>query len=182
MKFELLGVISILLTWLAIGFILIVTARDFTKSVSHHAALKKINYFIFCTLMTIGLGLMWVFMYEWFIPTFALPLLFGIIAGLAIILELITTWVPLTEGWKYKVHESCSYTVAALIPVLTLFMVFSSNISSIALYFCIAMLAVMAFLTYLFIYVKSARRHYLVYQNVYVATFHISILSMILFR
>jgi hypothetical protein len=177
-----LGVISILLTWLAISFILLTISRDLTRSVSHHAARERVNYFIFCILMTIGLALMWVFMYYWFIPTFTLPLLFGVITGIAIILELITTWVPLTEGWKYKVHESCSYAVAALIPFLTLFMVFSPKISTLSLYFCLAMLGVMAFLTYLFVFVKSARRHYLVYQNVYVAAFHISILSMLFFR
>jgi hypothetical protein len=177
-----LGVISILLTWLAIGFILLVTTRDLTMSVSHHAALEKRNYFIFCVLMTISLGLMGMFMYCWFIPTFALPMIFGVIVGVAILLELITTWIPLTEGWKYTVHQSCSYAVAALIPFLAIFMVLSPRISTISLYACLAMLGVMSYLTYLFVFVKSARQHYLVYQNVYVAAFHISILSMLLFR
>jgi hypothetical protein len=176
------GVISVLLTWFAIGFILLATSRDLTRSVSHHAALEKRNYFIFCFLMTLSLVLMSLFMYGWFIPTFALPVIFGVIVGVAILLELITTWIPLTEGWKYTVHESCSYAVAALIPFLTLFMVFSPKISTISLYVCLAMLGVMSYLTYLFVFVKSARRHYLVYQNVYVAAFHISILSMLLFR
>ena len=177
MDAKLFGIASVLLTWLAIGFILYATERDMKRSVSHHAAVKARNHLVFGSTMTASLVSMFLFMYWWFIPHFHLPAAFSTIVGVALLLELATTWVPLTTGWKYTFHQTASYGAAALIPFLLFITLYSPYISRFAVYVCIASLATMVYLLYLFIFVKSARLRYLVYQTAYIAVFHISILA-----
>jgi hypothetical protein len=176
--FQIYGMVSIALTWLAISFVLLITERNLARSVSHHAAVKSGNHLIFGLIMTASLVTMCVFMYGWFIPSFNLPLPFALVVGLAILLEFITTWIPLTVGWRYVTHQLCSYGAALLIPVLLVFMLLSPKISGLSMVICIGSLALMSFLLYLFLFVKSAHSRYLVYQNIYIAAFHISILSV----
>ncbi len=174
---RLFGILSVLLTWTSIGFILYVTERNLGRSVSHHAAVTARNHVIFGLIMTASLIFMFLFMYGWFIPYFQLPTIFSIIVGVALILELATTWVPLTTGWKYIFHQTSSYGAAILIPFLLFITLFSPKTSHIAAYVNITSLAVMVFLLYLFVFVKSARLRYLIYQNTYVAAFHVAILA-----
>jgi hypothetical protein len=171
------GVVSVLLTWVSISYILYVNERNLERSVSHHAAIKARSHMIFGVFMTASLIFMFLFMYGWFIPYFQLPATFSIIVGAALILELATTWVPLTTGWKYIFHQTSSYGAAMLIPFLLFITLFSPKMSNIAAYVNIASLAIMVFLLYLFVFVKSARLRYLIYQNVYVAAFHVAILA-----
>lgn len=179
MYLQTIGILSIVLTWCAITFILLVTARVLEKSVSHHAAMKKNNHIIFAILMTTSLVLMSIFIYFWLIPVYNLSAIFGAVVGLAILLELVTTWVPLTVGWRHTVHQACSYGAAFLLPILMILIILSPDVSSVSTWISVFSLSVMVVLLHLFVFVKSVRRHYLIYQNIYILAFHISILSMI---
>jgi hypothetical protein len=174
-----IGVLSIILTWCAIAFVLLVTARVLEKSVSHHVAMKKNNHIIFAILMTVSLALMSIFLYFWLIPVHSLSAFFAVIVGFAIFLELVATWVPLTVGWRHNVHQVCSYGAAFLLPILMILIILSPGVSSVSIWVSIFSLSLMVILLYLFLFVKPVRRHYLIYQNIYILAFHISILSMI---
>ena len=173
-----LGIISIILAWCAISYILLVTTRALDKSVSHHVAINNSNHIIFALLMTVSLTFMGIFIYFWLIPTYSLSTLFAVVVGLAIFLEFVTTWIPLTVGWKHSVHQACSYGAAFLMPILIIILL-SSGLSGVAMWVNICSLSLMLVLLYLFVFVKSVRRHYLVYQNIYILAFHAALLSMI---
>lgn len=176
---QILGIVSIILTWLAIAFILLNVERNLEKSVSHHVATKKSNHIIFSIVMSASLLCLSIFVYFWLIPSYSLSGIFSAVIGLAILLEYVTTWIPLTTGWRYVVHQLCSYGAACLLPILMFLVVRSPKISSIPRYISLGALCVMIALLCLFIFVKATRRHYLIYQNIYVIAFHISLLSMI---
>jgi hypothetical protein len=181
-SFKVFGLLSIFLTWISIGYILFTIEKDLSKSISHHAALKTKNYIIFSVLMSVSLVLMYLFMTQWFIPTFQLPDFFKVTAVLAILLELTATFIPLTTGWKFTVHQLTSYGTALLIPILLVSIALSSAISSEAFCVAIGSVFVAAVLIYLFFFVKKARDHYLVYQSVFVAAFHAAIVAATLLR
>jgi Na+/glutamate symporter len=181
-NFKFIGLLSIFLTWASIGYILFTIEKDLTKSISHHAVLKTKNYIIFSTLMSASLVLMYLFMTRWFIPTFRLPASFQITVILAIVLELITTFIPLTTGWKFTVHQLTSYGTALLIPVLLVSIALSSVISASSFYVAIVSVIVVTVLIFLFFFVKRARDHYLVYQSIFVAAFHGTVVAATLLR
>lgn len=174
---QIIGVISVILTWCAIAFILLVNLRVLEKSVSHHAAMDSKNHFIFAILMSVSLIALSAFIYFWLIPAYNLSILFVIVVSLAIVLEFITTWVPLTSGWRHTVHQICSYGAALLLPVLTILTALSPGVSNITMWVSFGSLGVMLALLCMFVFVKSVRRHYLIYQNIYILAFHISLLS-----
>jgi hypothetical protein len=101
--FKACGLLSVLLTWSAIAFVIYRAPRDLSKSISHHAALQKREYRVFAVTMTLALCLM--------------------------------------------------YVIA---------------------------LAVMFILMLVFLTIKKAHERYLVYQSIYIAAFHIAIISIAL--
>jgi hypothetical protein len=177
-SFKIAGPVSVLITWLAIAYILLRQPRDISKSISHHAARRDKDYKIFAVLMTIGVLLMLLFITKWLQPMLRLPDVFLLVAGIAILLELIATWVPLTEGRSYSIHQFCSYGAAILVPIVLLFLAFSGHITGIAKFINFAAIVIIVAFMGLFIFVKKTHKHYLWYQTVDILIFHISILAV----
>lgn len=176
---KILGIISVVLTWLSIGYIMYVTPRELSRSISHHAALNKRPYYLFAIGMTISVVLMYIFMIWWLIPALLLPAWFSILVVAVIVLELVTTWIPLTVGWKYTAHQTCSYGAALLIPVLLFVIAGSSVISDAARAVTYAAIGTMFVFLCLFLFVKAVHKHYLLYQSLYVAVFHVALLAAV---
>ena len=176
------GVISVLLSLFAIWFILFMSELDVSKPISFHVAIARRNHYIFGVLMSIALIEMGFFIYLWLIPHYHLPGVFSIIAGIAIILEIITTWIPLTTGWRKLVHNICSYGTALLLPVLLLLVLMSPEIGIVLFYICLTSTALMLIFLFLFFLVKSTHTRYLLFQTSYIFLFNISILSLALIK
>lgn len=175
---KIFGLLSVLITWLAITYILLRRPRDAAKSISHHAATGDKDYKIFAVLMTLGVISMLVFMTLWLVPVFRLPVIFTVIALLAVVLELIATWVPLTTGRKYVIHQGCSYGAAFLIPVILLLLAFSEGLPDAPRYISLAAVILMLTFMALFKLAKKTRDNYLWFQSLYVLAFHISLLAV----
>ena len=176
------GMVSVALTWLAIGYIILITPRVLSKSISHHAAVNIRPYYLFATLMTTAMLLMYVFMAGWLAPALLLPIGFTALITVAILLEVVATWIPLSTGWKYTVHQVCSYGAALLMPAILLFILSSPLVNEVARTLCIGALLLMAFLTLLGVFVKATHKHYLIYQSSYIVAFHGAILSSLLYN
>jgi hypothetical protein len=177
-SYKLFGVFSVLLTWMAIGYVMLTIERDIAKSISHHASQKRKNYIIFCVLMIMSLIAMLIFMVKWFIPAFNLPLFFSCTVMLAVLLELVTTLVPLTHGWRFVSHQVASYGAALLLPVLLFMLTFSPDIPEASIYIVFVSLIAQLVLLSLFFLVPRIRRHYLIYQSMYVFFFHFGIVAV----
>src|SRR4051812_49388226 len=111
-SFKILGPLSVLISWSAISFVLFARPRDITKSISHHAAMRQKEYIIYAVALTVAVICMYLFLIKWFAPVFMLSGVFRVIVTLAIVSELLATWVPLTEGLKFIVHQISSYGAA----------------------------------------------------------------------
>lgn len=179
--FRLFGLLSVVLTWLSIGYILTTIERDLSKAISYHAAMQRKNYRIFSVLMSTSLVVMGVFMFMWFIPTLHLSVLFSSMIVLALLLEFVATLVPLSNGWRSTVHQIMSYGTSLLLPILLLMLVLSGMLSGTA--FCIAFgsFMLMLFIWFLFIFIKKTHGCYLIYQSIYILAFHTALIAVAYF-
>jgi hypothetical protein len=178
--FKACGLLSVLLTWSAIAFVIYRAPRDLSKSISHHAALQKREYRVFAVTMTLALCLMYVFIMRWLVPALSLNTYISAALLVALAMELLTTWVPLTDGITYTAHNYLSYGTALLIPLALTGIVVTSTLSSTAALVVYIALAVMFILMLVFLTIKKAHERYLVYQSIYIAAFHIAIISIAL--
>jgi hypothetical protein len=176
--YKLFGLFSVLICWASIGYVLVRIPKNLSQSISHHAAQRKHEYTVFALGMTVALILMAIFAIQWVVPTLRLPTYFTVTFILAVILETITTWVPLTEGIRFTIHQWCSYGTAASIPIILIFLALSPNIGSLALYTDIFAIAVIIVFWVMFFFIKKAGEKYLIFQNLYIAVFHFALLAV----
>ena len=174
--YKYVGVISIALTWLAISFVLYKWPVLRSKSISKHVSAYKESYLLFAILTSVSLVLFYLFMFKWFIPVFTLPLGFKLVLIIGLILEFITVWIPDSTGLKHSVHNFTGYSAAFLLLVMTSFIVASPAASTFVKLVSLIATATMFSIFGFFLSVKSARQQHLIYQSVYIVSFHIAIL------
>lgn len=171
-----LGIASFVLTWVAVFYVLYNNPRELSKSISHHAAKNSRVYFMFATLVSVGLIAMFGFLFMWLVPNLNIipPLILLFI--IALLLEFVTTWVPLTEGKKFHIHNILSYSTALLMPLIVLALILTIQLSAAAfLLACIALVIMLALLLAFFAIPKALEK-YLIYQSTYIAAFQLAII------
>lgn len=178
-SYKYVGVVASFTAWLAIAAVLYSWPIVRSKSISKHVSAYKKAWLLFAPVETLALLLFYVFMIKWFIPALALSSLYKILVTLALILELVTTWVPDTDGIKHKVHHFTAYSAAWILPLLNILIV-TSTAASMAVKVAAAFSAmIMITIIYKFLITKTAREEHLIYQSVYFACFHIPLLTAI---
>lgn len=174
MGFQLLSVASFLLTLAAVIVVLAAGPIDVRQSISHHVARKKTIHRSYALIASASLVCIGLFFSAWLIPTFRISGFFNLLVAAAIGLEFITTWVPMTEGMSYTIHQICSYTVAALLPLILWIMLPHLNREAqTAVIFAIVS---MLLFTFLFIFVKKSRHYYLLFQSTYILLFYTALI------
>lgn len=95
-----------------------------TKTFSHHAAATKYSYLLLAVVQAMMLPLFVLFVLFWFSPTYDMPLAFNILVTISMLGLTIAALVPVTSGWKERVHNSCASLAYFLnIPVLLLLII-----------------------------------------------------------
>lgn len=172
--------IATILAWLAIGIVLWFWPVTKSKSISTHVSASKKAWLIFAPLETVALLLLYIFMLKWFIPTLILPTVYTALVSVVVLLELLTTWIPDTTGWKHTAHRKTAYGAAFLLPLLIMPILFSEATTAFSKMVTFISLSVMFYILYLLIAVKTARQKHLIYQSIYFACFYLPILSVAL--
>lgn len=174
-----LGVIAIFLCW-ATGFLIVHRWRgERTMSMSLHAAANKHAYMIFALILSLAAIASYLFFTQWFAITFHLPPVFNFIVTVAIVLQAVTAFVPDAPGVKSRIHRLCAYGEAFLLPVILIFSLVAARAAVAAKVMTVLMLAWMVFSCLLFIFVRASRGRYLLFQSLYVVSFHLAILGFV---
>jgi hypothetical protein len=175
-----LVVISVTLIWTALILLVTKWPRDRRLTFSKHAAQYRETYFMMAIVQSIVLPLFFVFAAWWFVPTFHLPVIYTVAAGLSSLGLLMAAWVPDVKGAKGKFHQISAYSAYILIILLSLIQAFSHYIPLTARVFSAIIFPYYVVTTSLMlIHKRSAtymRKYYLYIQASYIATFHISLL------
>jgi hypothetical protein len=178
-SYRYIGVLASLMAWLGIVIVLWSWPIIKTNSISKHVATQKKSWLLFAPIETVALALFYVFMVNWFIPVLELPGLYKILISITLLLEVITSWVPDSTGWKKTVHHYTAYSAALLLPILNLFIATSAQTPVIAKVVAYASFAAAVGILCLYAFTKTARQKHLVYQSLYFACFHLPILAVI---
>lgn len=169
------GLASFILMWFAILYVLYKNPRELHKSISHHAAKDVRTYRTFAVSMSLALTFLTAYLFLFLTPAVNLH---GFIIGLfviAIILELLTTWIPLTDDRKFHPHAILSNAAAFFMPLITIGLVLFGRLSGAALTVACVGLASMIGLLVIFFTVPKARKLYLIYQSMYIIAFLLTI-------
>jgi hypothetical protein len=147
------------------------------KSLSQHVGLGPRTFVHFAVASTTAIVLFYVFMQEWFIPTFQPPALFhyAMLAGLAC--QLVAAWVSHAEDPRAaRIHQTFAYTMAAIMPCALLLLLFSSAMPDVGKWVAGIASLVMAIEYLLYRTVQTMQKRYFLYQTIYIVLFYVAIL------
>jgi hypothetical protein len=181
--FEYLGLALIILSWIAGGYILTKWRGTNAMSISQHAASSKRSSLIFAAVLSGAGVLFYYWLMAWFVPELGLGKLFVVLLTFAFIGQFVAGLVPdaLSDvsGVKRRVHRVAAYGMAYLFVPLSLLILMAPHASGFGRYFGIVCLAYLICGWLLISFVPGSRKHYLVFQVVYVVAFQLQILITI---
>lgn len=179
--YEALGPISVAQLWLCLWFMIRKWPGDKTMSYSAHAAANRKAIVYYFVIFSIHMFLFYLFVANWFAPTFHLPAIFTALLVVAILGQLGALIVPTTGGRKTKIHDITAYFMHMLLMPLSLFIVFSSSFSIIARIYATMAASYMVVAWFLFAF-KKHTNHHLMLQTLYGLSFHTAILVAMYIR
>jgi len=151
---------------------------DRAKTISQHAA-KSRRFHIVYGLFEIAIASMFaLFMFDWFIPYFGFGFWFEILIAAGIVGIVAAAIIPARSGWRGVMHSAAAYGMAITLLATTALIALSPAVNA------VAKLVAAAAITYMLVgwillicYSKWSRRHMLLFQSVYFAAFHLTILA-----
>ena len=173
--YKFFGLLSILIMWVGLLFLLYRWRGDRTMSFSVHAARTKSGRIYYFLLFAAALPLFYVFIIKWFVPALHLPASFTYLATVGVLGQVVAMMVPALPGRKGRIHNTGAYLMGFMMIPLSILICFADASLFVRL---IALLAVfyMLTVTVLFVAVKRSYSHYLYFQATYIALFHVVIL------
>ncbi|MCA9333475.1 hypothetical protein KC963_00325 [Candidatus Saccharibacteria bacterium] len=179
--YEVLGPISIAQLWLCLWFMLRRWPGNKSMSYSAHAAATRKGIIYYFVIFSLHMFLFYLFVANWFAPTFNLPTIFTAILLVAILGQFTALIVPTTGGKKTTLHDLASYLMYVMLVPLCLFITFSSNFSDFARFYATIAAIYMVISWFIFALNKHKDNFYL-FQTLYGLSFHTSILVAMYFQ
>lgn len=185
-NFKHLGLISILVAWFSMVYLVYKWRGESSMSLSEHAAAHKPAYYWSATTLTLAWLLFYLFTIKWLIPSLGLPSAALYVITLATIGDLTAIWVPEGNDLRGKIHKISAYGMAVLFIPFTMLIFLSPHISPAASLVALASLIYMTLTTGLFIYGFKTQANYLNYylyfQTSYILVFHLAVLAAVYIR
>ncbi|HEX7963620.1 MAG TPA: hypothetical protein VF466_03435 [Candidatus Saccharimonadales bacterium] len=175
-----LGLLSVAVAVAAGAVLLRTWPKGKGFSISEHAGAQRRSYYLFLTVL-IGDGfLFFLFMWRWFVPALRLPLGYMLLVLVGYLLQVATAVIPHRgdHGRLARLHGLVAFSMAGIMAVLTGLLALTSHVSAFGRMVAAATFGFMTLFWYLFVFVKSTRRHFLVYQAAYIASFYVCILAV----
>lgn len=158
-----------------LAFIVIHWPQNKSMTFSQHVAKHKNAILFYIFLFAVGLTLLLLFFFQWFIPTFNVPWVFGFLITISAVTQFLCTLIPETGGLKSNCHRVLAGTSAVLlIPALATLLI-TVSLSAISKSVVILSFLTMAFIIYLVVKNRGSHKYFLVLQSVYFLVFFISI-------
>jgi hypothetical protein len=173
--FKLLGLLSIIIVWTGLLFLLYKWRGNRSMSFSLHAAQTKSGQIYYFFLFIIVLPLFYLFIIKWLAPTLNLNNNFTYLIGLGVVGQLLAVLVPALPGRRMQIHNFGAYLMAFTMIPVSLFIAFATVPFLVSLVAALGAIY-MVVATILLLTVKRSHAYYLYFQAAYIATFHVIIL------
>ncbi|MDN5274955.1 MAG: hypothetical protein JWP06_856 [Candidatus Saccharibacteria bacterium] len=171
------GLYGLLFGTLAIILMLYKWRGDKSMTLSLHAASHPSAYITMGIAATVTAIFIYPFFFWWFAPTLQLPVLFNWCIGIAAICQILIGWIPDKPGRLSRIHNILAFIAGAMIVPITIFIASSPVLSSALKYSALVYLGLSLLFIFLYFFVRSTRKHSLVYQMIFYWGFFTIILS-----
>lgn len=172
-----LGLVLVLLSWLAGAYILRKWRGTNAMSISQHAVTNRQASWLFTTTLCVLGPLFYYWLVKWFAPELSLGGAFTTLATLTFACQFVAGLIPDHKGWQRRAHRGAAYGMAYLFLPLSWLILNAPAIGPFAHWFGAICFAWMITSLGLTTFIASTRRQYLVYQTAYIMTFQIQILA-----
>jgi hypothetical protein len=176
---NLISIVS-LITVIGLSVILKIWPYGINRTFSQHVARHKASIIYYILLFSIILPLLLLYIFNWFIPTFNPPTLFGFLLVLASVSQYGCVLVPETGGCKTFIHQMLAFLEADCLLPATLLIALTPAVSPIGRAVAAISSLLMATIIAIFVkaYVKNKGQHkyLLVIQASYFALFFITLI------
>lgn len=177
MDYKSLGLISIVITWLGLFFLVYKWRGEPHMSFSLHAAANRKAYLFYLVLFVITLPMFLIFVTKWFVPILHLSNTFTYLVIAAILCQFIAAIIPEVEGVRARIHRFSAGIVTFLLIPATFLLVNAKNIPLSIRALAMAAGLFMVVVWGLYVWIESFNKHFLYFQAAYVAVFHLTILA-----
>ncbi|GEM_PF-1977160 len=175
--YKLLGPLSVLITGLAIVFMVYTWKGDKGTTISQNAAANRSSYLMMLVVQSITLPMLFLYWSKWLVPILDLPILFAIFSGIVCLGLLLAAWIPDIKGWKSTAHQLFAYGAATLVPPMLIMMYLSPNISSFAKYMALLVFIYDLLVIAMFTLMRKGKSKHLYFQAAYIFLFAITTLA-----
>lgn len=169
-----------LITVIGLSVILKIWPYGINRTFSQHVARHKASIIYYILLFSIILPLLLLYIFNWFIPTFNPPALFGFLLVLASISQYGCVLVPETGGRKTFIHQMLAFLAADCLLPATILVALTPSVSSFGRVVAAISGLIMAGIVAIFVkaYAKDKGEHkfLLVLQASYFALFFLALL------
>jgi hypothetical protein len=178
-SFKVLGPIAIAIAVLTAWVLLKTWPQGKHASISQHAGAQTKTFWVFMVVMTLDNLLLLVFIWKWFVPAIGLRPGFAAIFTLGFLLQATAALIPdRGDGSRAsKNHALAAFSMAGVMPLLTLWLALSPHVGTLPRLLSALGTAWMFFSFYLFLFVRRSRKHFLIFQTIFIATFYACILA-----
>jgi hypothetical protein len=177
--YKILGPLSVLIAAAAFALLLILWPKGKSASISQHGGAHKVTYWLFASVLILDGGLFFAFMWQWFVPALQLPAAYGYLVALGYLLQIATAVIP-DKGDRSRVsrvHAWVAFSMAGVMSVLIAWLTLAPHVAVGPRIFAGLVFLWMCICWLLFTYVKGTRKHFLVYQIIYVTCFYATFLA-----
>jgi hypothetical protein len=160
--------LSFLILILGLSFILIKWPRGRSHTFSQHIAASKVAIAFYIGLFLVSLTPLMLFITRWFVPTYHLSIWFLVFTWVAVIAQLLCTFIPEVGGRMTNWHRSLAFLSADMLLPLVLLVAIHPHISG---------LIIMVYFVVVLLPTKGYHRNVLIIQSSYFACFFVTLLA-----
>lgn len=175
--FQYLGLILVLISWLAGIYLVRKWRGTYAMSISKHAASAKGASKLFAIVLGGGSVLFYWWLIQWFTPHLKLGTVFVVLLGFTAAAQIVVALIPDTIGWRHHAHQKIAFTMSVLYLPITYMILSSDQVSTAARLISFLCLGYMLIAAIGFFAFKKLRNYYLIFQSLYIVAFQIIILS-----
>lgn len=172
-----LGLLSFILLVAGLGLTAFTLSGGLSKTFSQRVSNNKTTEFLYSSLFLVTLPMLYLFFAAWFVPSLNMPQYFLIFAALAVIFQILCTWIPERGGKLTTTHRVLTgISGLALLPMVLIIAVTDSVLTGVKVAAWIALFGMVVLLTVALLNQKGYK-YALLLQIGYYALFFAVILS-----
>lgn len=175
MEYRELGAVAVFILFSGLAFTVWKWPQGKHLTFSQHVAISKYSILYYVLLFSIFLPLIVLFLVGWFMPTFHLPDVFGVLVVLSALTQFACTLIPETGGWKTRQHRLLATTSAFFLTPMLLIILAQSTVNMSGKAITLVSMLVMITIIYLLARRKGEHSHLLLLQAGYFVAFFVPI-------